>query len=383
MDKRLIQITIKTLAAISLMLSLLGCGIGFQPPKKLSFQGLVLTLWDSPEPSFQGADSYDKLALSVVENFCSRHKIQIDMKFCERRQILSLLLGQESQESSPSIVFSTEWPVAPDGAQNLTGMLDEDGYLDGAIHYWTTEKGLFGIPSYFYWVGMAAKSPVEPQEGLPAGSAYWPDSQWFLLSALDLPEAGFAPEKAGEYLRWLKSSCLPAGGDPLDQWRDGSVSALFPVTPHLYKWLQTTYGPESHLCPIPGPFGAPQFYCTVPGYLVLAEEESAKSCALLLAQELAATRGRWAARNIGALPAAVKDVPVYDLDGGPARCDKAALRALGTQAFVSVPITSEALLRERVSVGVPDLVQGFMKGDISGTDMERGILNLWKSHTKP
>ncbi len=352
-------------------------------PQELSFQGLVLTLWDCMEPSFPGIRLYQDRVKSVVDDFSEKHQVKVEVTFMERREILSFLLGERDESQPPCLTYSTEWPTVPYGAQDLTGVLAAEEYLDGAAHYWTLDGKIMGVPSYVHWVGMAVRPSALPISGIPADSGYWPESQWFLPSAIEVPGSDFTPQSAVSYLEWLKSSSRGGLGDPLNAWNLGAVSALFPVTPHLYKWLRASYGDEVSLSPIPGPFGKPRFHCTVPGYVVLSEEEPYRSCALLLAKELAANRGVWAARSIGGVPAAIQDMLIYDLEAGIPGHDKSILRGIDQEIASAALIAGEGIRRQQISQGVGQIVPQFIEGDVTLQDLEKSIRDLWESHTTP
>lgn len=352
-------------------------------PQELSFQGLVLTVWDCMEPSFQGTDAYQTRVKSVVDRFSEEYQVKVEVEFKERREILSFLMGESQELDPPCLSYSTEWPVISDDAQGLTELLSADDYLDGAATYWMLDGKLMGVPSYVHWVGMAARSSILPLTGIPSDSGYWYDSQWFLPSAIEGPGTDYSAASAISYLEYLKSSCKEALSDPLDAWDRGVVSTLFPVTPHLYRWLRTSYEDEVGLSPIPGASGEMRFHCTVPGYMVFSEEEPHRSCALLLAKELAANRGVWVARSIGGVPAAVQDMPVYDLEAGIPEDYRQIIRGLDSQIAQAALTSGEGLRRYKIGQGFGEIVPQFVRGVLTLQDMERSIQDLWESHTTP
>ncbi len=361
-------------------------GCLFQKNKQsdeLSFEGLKLVAWDAAEPSFSRSDAYQQTIQETAEEFSGKYGVQVDIKFVSREDILEFIYGSSDVPEPPSVIYSSEYPAMPEGAKEISRDVPLDDYLDQTTDFWSPQDQLMGVPAYVHWVGMAVRAGDLGEGGTISNSGYWPDSQWFLASAIDFPEQQFGADAATAYLEWLKSTVRGEQEEPLDAWENSAVNALWPVTPHMYCWLKSSSEGQVDLRPIENPFGDPRFYCAVPGYMVLANEEPEKSCATLLAKALARKRGLWAARNIGAIPAAIGDVAIFDLEAPLSQDEKCLIRECSVNVTSACLSAEEALWRRQIWQGFARITEDFLKGAIPPDDLSQSILELWESHTKP
>ncbi len=354
-----------------------------KPSGELPFEGLKLVVWDTVEPSFSRAESYQELIELTVAEFSGKYGAQVDIEFVSREHIFEFLYGESDVAQPPSVVYSTECPALPKGAEEISSSTCSSDYLDQAVDYWSPQGQLMGVPAYVHWVGKAIRVKRQDGDEISSGLGFWPDSQWFLASAIDFPDQGFKPDAAISYLEWLKDTFKDEQEEPLDAWEAGRVDSLWPVTPHMYCWLKSAFEGQVTLGPIENPFDDPRFYCSVPGYIALSHEDPEKSCAILLAKTLARKRGIWAARNIGAIPAAVEDVVIYDLEAPLNQDEKRLIRDCSEKIPSQCLTAQEALRRRQIWQGFARVTEEFLGGAIPSGGLNQRIFELWESHTKP
>jgi len=370
--------------AALLSVPLAGCGIGVkEAPQAPDVSGLSITVWDAAQPRVEGVADYRQAATRVAAEFAGRCGLNVDLRFVARQQIADLLLGKTAGER-PHLVFTTEWPFAPLDLPGVPELVDEASYLDAAASYWKRDGRILAIPSYIHWIGLVSRgdAPVGT-EALRQETAYFADSPAFLRLALDSPGAGWDAEKVASYLAWVKETYGPPPVDPLAAWDEETVQAIFPVTAYLLRWLRERRGELLRLLPLAGPFGEPGFYYTVPGYVVLAAEEPYRSCAADLGRELAANLGRWAARAVGAIPAAVSDLAVFNVESGLSFEERSALIRSVSTCRSRVPATDDYLYRESVVSAVRQDAWDFLSGKTTEAEARRSIREALERYTRP
>ena len=165
-------------------------------------------------------------------------------------------------------------------------------------------------------------------------------------------------------------------------WAQNQSVALFPVTPHMLKWLRLSEeGSSVAMLPIPGPNGQSGFYFTVPGYAVMATDETEFTCAFELGKILARTRGRWAARAIGGIPCFIQDVPVYHLESGFSREERLDLIAEFEKSGSRILRLDEFLMRGEIRPGITSLIERYLSGKLNKEQLEEGIRSRMRGYT--
>lgn len=350
-----------------------------QAPKELDLSGTSITVWDVSQPAVAGAPDYSAETARVVAEFEKDHGVKVDLRLVSRQDI-SLLLAGKSPGTGVSLVYSTEWPFVPAGLPGSPGLADPAAYVDSAAAYWTKDGAMLAAPAYVHWV--SAVSTAAPDKTTPA-TACIPGSAAFLKSALDYPSGGWDPDNVVTYLAWVKETYGTPPQDPLAAWQDGAVQTLFPVTPYLYQWLRDSGGRPVTLSPEAGPRNEPGVYYTVPGYLVLAGEEPYRTCAAKLAVVLAANLGRWAARAIGGLPAAMADAAVFQVDSRFSDAERSALIQAVYAGTLRVPAAADFLYAEAIEDTVSEDVSQFLSGKTTEAELSQSIREASQKHTKP
>lgn len=381
------------------------CRHGEGEPEPLSIRGEKIVVWDAVEPSFPDSPSYQASVTAIVEAFEQERGVEVDLHFVSRHEIDQYLAdGKVESGEAPCLIHSTEWPTLHEKYRDVALEADPDGFLDAATHYWSRDGRLYGIPAYIHWFGTAVESSLVPGEladvvadgtwaaEIAGETGYWHDSQAFLPSALDWDEAGWSPENTVAYLKWVKERYGDPLEDPLAAWQDGVVSALSPVTPHLFRWLNSTGGAKMRFLPVPRPedwrangeitgleCALSQFFYTVPGYGVLGESPAQQRCAALLGQLLAENLGRWAARVLGCVPARVQDTSFYHLESGWSYSERMAFLEQLEACSLVAPTQEESLMRMKVSQVCRDSLSGFFRGDVSEQELMSKIRDILTS----
>ena len=128
---------IRAAAAVVLIVAMLGCGCqNMLPCHQDTFRRRGSLCGCERRPHLPGASPYSELACRVAEHYAQQFGIAVEVQFKTRQEMESLLLG-EYQGEVPSVVFSTEWPFVGAGAQDLTGLVPTDDYLEPAASFWT------------------------------------------------------------------------------------------------------------------------------------------------------------------------------------------------------------------------------------------------------
>jgi hypothetical protein len=363
---------------IGILLLAPGCR-GPVEPHQISFQGATIVVWDAKEPHLPGATPFSELVAQAVEVFAKENAAKIEVLFKSRSEIESLLTGTYQGEK-PALVYSTEWPFLGSGMQDLTGVMPDDEYQDASMAYWTDDGKIMGIPSYVHWLCLASKLPESEEFKDRAG--YFLASPGFLDSGLAGLDGGWAVQNVLDYVEWVGSNFGRYVEEPLDRWAQNQSVALFPVTPHMLKWLRLSEeGSSVAMLPIPGPNGQSGFYFTVPGYAVMATDETEFTCAFELGKILARTRGRWAARAIGGIPCFIQDVPVYHLESGFSREERLDLIAEFEKSGSRILRLDEFLMRGEIRPGITSLIERYLSGQLNKEQLEEGIRSRMRGYT--
>jgi hypothetical protein len=367
-------------AIVLLLIMVLACGCKGpgEPPSELSYKGLSIVVWDAKEPHLPGASPYTELVARAVEAFAREHGVEVEVLFQTRSKIEELLSGNYKGEE-PSLVYSTEWPFVGSGIQDLTDLVSVGDYQDAAITYWTDAGKIMGIPSYVHWLCLAKRGagPVH----LKDSTGYYLTGPGFLDSGLDGSNSSWTEQSLLDYVEWVKSTFGSYVEEPLDLWIQNEFNALFPVTPHLLKWLRLAQGDGSvQMLPIPGIYGEPRFHFTVPGYVVTAQEDNELRCAVELGKTLASTRGKWAARATGGMPAYIQDMPVFHVESGLTREERLALMSGFENSGCRMGDLSEFLKRTDIRNFAASLIERYLSGRISKGEFEEGIRSGMKGY---
>jgi hypothetical protein len=314
----------------------------------------------------------------VAEHYAQQFGIAVEVQFKTRQEMESLLLG-EYQGEVPSVVFSTEWPFVGAGAQDLTGLVPTDDYLEPAASFWTYDDRLMGVPSYVHWLCTAKRAGTDNSSGM---TGYLSGSPGFLHSGLDYGSLDWTGEDICTYAEWVRQTYGLRSQAVLDLWRQNRIEAIFPVTPHLFKWMKLSEnGGEIHLLPIDNPEGTPRFYFSVPGYVVMEADEEILEFAVGLAQVLAAARGRWAARAIGCIPALRSDIPLFDVESGFTREQRVLLMTGFFDSDARISDRTAHGHKIRICQAVVEVIEEYLSGEADRDQLEQGIHAALKSHT--
>ncbi len=367
-------------AAMVLIVAVLLCGCKTQTPLPYEVPpgDIKIVAWDAKEPHLPGAPPYSELATLVAEDYAKTLGITVDLEFKPRQQIEDLLLG-DYQGEIPSVVFSTEWPFVGIGTQDLTEMVEADDYLEAAAGFWMYDGRLMGIPAYVHWLCLAKRADLGNSS---PNAGYFIYSPGFLHSALDYGNLDWVPEDICTYVEWVKQTYGLCQEPVLDLWEQGRIGMMYPVTPHLFKWIRLSEKDlDTEMLPIDNPEGTPRFYFSVPGYVVMDGNEQTMKYAVELAKLLAANRGRWAARAIGCIPAYVSDTPLFDLESGFDRDERLKLMSsfLQSQARITDWVTYSR--KTHVRLGVNRAIEEYLSGSVSREQFEQRIYDALKSHT--
>ncbi len=372
----------KTWVAVALVLlaTVLLCGCKPQTPlpHEIPSGDIRIVVWDAKEPHLPGASPYSELASLVVETYGQDLGITVELEFKSRQEIENLLLG-DYQGEVPSVVYSTEWPFVGMGIQDLSEMVQVDDYLEAAASFWTHDGRLMGIPSYIHWLCLAKKAGPDDS---PERAGYFYGSPGFLHSALDYGNLGWTEEDISTYVEWVNNTYGLCPDPVLDLWEQHRINSMYPVTPHLFKWIRLSEnGLATQMLPIDNPEGVPRFYFSVPGYVVMDANKDRVEYAVGLAKLLAANRGRWAARAIGCIPAYMPDIPLFDLESGFDREERVRLMAgfLDSQARIADWITYSK--KNQIRIAVTRAIEEYLSGSIGREQFEQSIHAALKSHT--
>lgn len=373
-----------------------GCLQRETEPEPLSIRGQRIVVWDAIEPSFPDVPSYQASALAVAEDFAREQGVEVEFKFVTRQDIdLYLSEGKAQDGEEPSLVYSTEWPIMHDEFKDVDKDVDPGRFLDAASSYWTFDGKLFGIPAYIHWFGTAVDTSLVPGDWTPLSDGdtwtdsvagkigFWSDSPAFLSSVMDWPEVGWTAEKVVSYLKSVKERWGTVPEDPLAAWQDGAVVALSPVTPHLYKWFNSSSEANMRLFPTVGLLEPARYYYTVPGYVVLGEDFAKTRCATLLGELLAQNLGRWATRVLGSVPARIEDAALYHLESGFSYEERMTFLGQLETCSLAAPTPNQCLMRDEVSKVCGRFLREFLKDDLTDEELMSGIRDVLQRHTKP
>jgi hypothetical protein len=370
-----------------------GCSTAPDKPGPQLAEDTTLLVWDCIQPRFPGTESYTDQIQAIVEKFQETTGIEVTIETVERDTILSYL-SSASREEGPDILFSTEWPLCPSWIKPISLNNSDEPYLDIAIEYWSQEETLKAIPSYIHWLCMAldatnmedvdVKEDTEILSSIKGKIGYFMDSIAFMPSILGIT-SGCSGQEYADTLVFLKSNFGEYSEDPLSLWRSGAVKALFPVTPHLFKWLRLS--DQQRFVAMTGVFAQEmwgRFLYTVPSYIVNVEEDGPKrDIAISLAKELSSALGKWAARSVGGIPVLVSDLPVFQVESGFSPEERSWLLS-GLQA--AIPLNSPGQSQENYEHNTTSLVQitlDFLSGRIDEEKMRQRISEALSTHTNP
>lgn len=358
------------------------CATGTKTPKEQILSGLSMTAWDVAQPVVPGAPDYAQDVARVVAEFEQRYGVKVDLKTVGRQDIVKVLSGK-APAGDVALTFSTEWPFAPANLPGVPGEVDAGAFLGAAAAYWTKDGNMLAIPAYVHWVSAVSASGATEGASGAAAPVYIPDSPAFLRSVMDYPLGGWDPDGVAAYIAWIRETYGPPAGDPLAAWKEGAARSVFPVTPYLYEWLRDSGGRPVTIAPEAGPQSEPSLYYTVPGYVVLAAEEPYRTCAARLGEALAANLGRWAARAIAGLPAAVADTAVFQVDSRLPTAERVALIQAFSAGDLHVPGASDFLYAESVEDAIRQSVSDFLSGKADEAELRESIREASGKHTKP
>ncbi|HHY11273.1 MAG TPA: hypothetical protein GX529_01450 [Firmicutes bacterium] len=370
----------REIAGLVLLITLLLCGCKERtwPPSEVSLGDMKIVVWDVKEPHLPGAPPYSELLSLVVENYANEHGAIVEVEFKSRQEIENLLLGNHQGEV-PSVVFSTEWPFMGEGTQDLTAMIKAGDYLEDALSFWVYDGKLMGIPSYIHWLCLAKRAASDDS---PGAAGYFLTAPGFLHSALDYGCMDWAEQDICDYVEWVKDTYGLYSEPVLDLWERNQISTLYPVTPHLFRWLRLSEKDcEIEMLPMDTPQGEARFYFSVPGYVILAGSQEEVECAVELAKLLAASKGRWAARAVGCIPAHVHDVPVFDLESGFTREERVNLVAGLRDSGACVVDWVEFGSRSNIRLAVTPAIERYLSGSTGRREFEESIRSALKGHT--
>ena len=391
MGRRLLALL---LTIASFVFGAAGCGVGVKNvPVEPDLTGARIVVWDADQVPLAGAAQYREEALRVARDFSAKYKATVDLIFVDRGVIQRYLSGERDVRSlgeglkPPDVVFTGERPFVPEGAADVSAYLEPGDYLDAALEYWRRESKVMAIPAYVHWwaTGSIART-TEGGTGAEATSvstAYILDSGGFLAPVLDMPGASWDVDSIAAFLSYVKQTYGPPSPDPLGSWMQGSVDALYPVTPFLLKWMEGCGRGEVRPVPIGNPFGEARFSYTVPGYVVLAQDGVQKECASRLARDLAANLGRWVARAAGCLPARSQDMPVFSIESGFGYEERVSILSCLTGPRFRAPLASDFLVRQALCSAIRPIAVDYLSGKVGESELRSGIHEaLWR-HTKP
>ncbi|HHT85740.1 MAG TPA: hypothetical protein GXZ88_08300 [Firmicutes bacterium] len=370
----------RTAAALVLFAAVLltGCKAHTPVPSRIPSGDITIVVWDAKEPHLPGASPYSELASLVTESYAENLGITVELDFKTRQEIEDLLLGNYQGEI-PSVVFSTEWPFVGVGTQDLTELVRIDDYLEAAASFWVHDGKLMGIPSYVHWLCAAKRAGSGNSLG---ETGYLSASPGFLHSALDFRNLGWTAEGICTYVEWVRESYGLCSQPVLDLWEQGGINMMYPVTPHLFKWIRLSEtGPDTLMMPMDSPDGVPSFYFTVPGYVIMDCDEQTIEHAVGLAQLLAVNRGRWAARAIGCIPAYMSDIPLFDLESGFTQEERVRLMGGFLDSGACIDDWLEYDKKKQVRLAVTQAIEEYLSGSRDREQFEQSIHHALKSHT--
>lgn len=368
-------------------------------PHEVSFEGLKLVVWDASQPLYPGSASWEEEVNDCVRAFSDKYRASVEVRFVTREEIRSAISGKSISDrvedtDTPDLVYSTEWPIVSTSCAPVHDILDLNDLLDSTVSYWTKDAEVLGIPAYAHWFCAAARGSPGKISGDESTSdtdwvtefrgkvSYWQESPAFFgpVAAFGLTE-----ENILAYLQWVKSFCGPPVPDPLTSWQSEEVSVLFPVNPHLFRWLQTSGGRDDDIVPLalPGPSGEGGVFYTVPGYVVLAQTDPKKTCAALLGQALAQRLGQWAAWTFGGIPASSVDMSVFHLCSALSYEDRTRLTRAIQEGSLVAPDSAMEQVRAKVQSACADSILRYLQGFVSQEDLAQSIRRGLRGHTSP
>lgn len=377
-----------------------GCGTRTRTlPHEVSFEGLKLVVWDANQPLYPGSPSWEEEVNDCVREFSDEYRVSVEVRFVTREELRLAITGKFISDKvedadAPDLVYSTEWPVVSKSCAPVHDILDLNDLLDSTVSYWTKDARVLGIPAYAHWFCAAARSSPgkTPGDEISANTdwvtgckgkiSYWQESPAFFGP---IAANGLTEESIMTYLQWVKSFCGPPAPDPLTSWQSGEVLALFPVNPHLFRWLQTSGGGHGDIVPLtlPGPLGEGGAFYTVPGYVVLAQADPKKTCAALLGQVLAQRLGQWAARTFGGIPASSVDMSTFHLCSALSYEDRTSLTRAIQEGSLVAPDSAKEQVRMEMQSFCADSILRYLQGLLSLDDLAQSIRRGLSGHTSP
>ncbi len=351
-----------------------------EPPTDLALEVIEIAVWDAKEPRLVGAQPYSQSLFRIVESFIETYEIPVEVEFKTRQEIENLLLDNYEGHIPPVlVVFSTEWPFVGVGTQNLTETVKSDDYLKPTIAYWTHEDKLMGIPSYIHWHCLAKKGLKENDLeaiGCLTGSPR------FLYSAIGDWNSHECAENVFEYVKWAKDISSINKESALDLWTQNYINMMYPVTPQLFKWLKLSeLNNRVNMFPIDNPQGNPDFYFSVPAYLVVTQNNEIIKPAIELAKLLARAKGKWAAKVLGCIPACAKDVSIFNLESGLEQNERVVLINSFYTTDTQVINYTEYEKRNKIRLAITQTVEDYLSGTIGKIEFEQGIRSALKGYT--
>ena len=392
---RLFRVLFLATAGLALLAG--GCKFGARGvPVEPDLTGAKIVVWDADQVALHGAASYREEAARVVGDFSAKYKTSVDLVFVDRGVIQRYLAGERDLQSlgeglkPPDVVFTGERPFVPTDAAEVHMYLEPEGYLEAALEYWRREGRLMAVPAYIHWwaTGCVAR-PVEGSGGAEGTemsygrTAYILDSGGLLTLALELTGDSWEADGVAAFLSYVKEKYGPPLPDPLGSFMQGTVDALYPVTPFLLKWMEGCGRGEVRPIPIGNPFGDARFYFTVPGYVVLAQGGVQKECASRLARDLAANLGRWVARAAGGLPARSEDISVFSIESGFNYEERMSVLSCLTGQTYHAPLASDFISRQEIDSALRPIASDYLSGKIGESELRSGIQEILRRHTKP
>ena len=247
-----------------LLQSCYGCKTQTPLPYEVPPGDIKIVAWMQRNRIFPGHLRLE-LATLVAEDYAKTLGITVDLEFKPRQQIEDLLLGIIKGDSVGGIFHRMAFVGI--GTQDLTEMVEADDYLEAAAGFWMYDGRLMGIPAYVHWLCLAKRADLGNSS---PNAGYFIYSPGFLHSALDYGNLDWVPEDICTYVEWVKQTYGLCQEPVLDLWEQGRIGMMYPVTPHLFKWIRLSEKDlDTEMLPIDNPEGTPRFYFSVPGYVVM------------------------------------------------------------------------------------------------------------------
>lgn len=401
------------LLAVSFLSSMcLGCGRQIPDKPEAPIQALPpgqeILVWDMKQPHFPGSRPYEEEVQRVCEEFQKNTGIPVKLVFVSRWELPDAFLKAKEQSRLPDVLFSGEFPCLTGLERDLSGVLDAGQYQEAALAAWTQDGQIMGIPSAILWFGIAVRKdalnsrPGEPGQlridpstsgGLVRFLGVLPTSEAFMeIATHDLSGRHRTPREIGAFVSWLKTNVQECRPEPcLERFKRGDVRGIYGVTPYIFKWFRISSQPgdpgEPVLLPLIFENGDTGFRFTVPGYLVLSQDEPKLKASAELGKLLAQNHGRWAARALGLVPARIEDLPVFTLESGFTREERSELlKTLDLTGTLASPEDAAGGLHnlstryeqlERLS----RVLSSYFSGDLTGDELVQEVAGALEGST--